>query len=194
MHLKDYTRPGTNGGYTLLFAVLTAAVVLGVAVFIVDVTKKQYELSVAARNSIYAFYASDSGIECAVNPTNWGSSGFSSTTGGTLSCSGVSTNLVNTGCGAVPAGIVADPVDPTGNAVRQWCAYMPLSYTADGVTTRPCAQVIITTGANSLSSNAKTTIIDARGYNACTTGTVGPDVNNSATVERALRLTQSGVW
>ncbi|MDE1975436.1 MAG: hypothetical protein KGI49_02940 [Patescibacteria group bacterium] len=53
-----------NCGYTLLFAVLTAALVLGVAVFILDISKKQYELSVAARDSMYSFYAADSGIEC----------------------------------------------------------------------------------------------------------------------------------
>ncbi|MDE2037758.1 MAG: hypothetical protein KGI69_00840 [Patescibacteria group bacterium] len=57
-------RPNRSDGYTLLFAVLTAALVLGVAVFILDVSRKQYELSVSARDSMYSFYAADSGIEC----------------------------------------------------------------------------------------------------------------------------------
>lgn len=57
----------TNRGYTLLFAILTATLVLGVAVFITSVSKKQYELSVTARDSIYAFYAADSAIECATD-------------------------------------------------------------------------------------------------------------------------------
>lgn len=53
--------------YTLLFAALTAAVVLGVAVFISSVSRKQYILASTARDSLFAIYNADSGIECASN-------------------------------------------------------------------------------------------------------------------------------
>src|SRR3989344_6514941 len=53
-----------NKGYTLLFAVLTAALVLGVTVFILSVSRKQFILSTTARESTFAIYAADSGIEC----------------------------------------------------------------------------------------------------------------------------------
>lgn len=58
-----------NRAYTLLFATLTAAVVLGVAVFITSVSRKQYILASTARDSMFAIYNADSGIECAV--TKW---------------------------------------------------------------------------------------------------------------------------
>ena len=54
-------------GYTLLFAVIVAVLVLSVATFIVSVARKQFLLSSAARDSLYAFYAADTGIECAIN-------------------------------------------------------------------------------------------------------------------------------
>ena len=53
-----------KGGYTLLFAMLTAALVLGVAVFIISISKGQYLLSSTARESMLAVYAADSGLEC----------------------------------------------------------------------------------------------------------------------------------
>ncbi len=54
----------TQRGYTLLFAVITAALVLGVAAFIVGVARKQYIIAATTRDSVYALYAADSGIEC----------------------------------------------------------------------------------------------------------------------------------
>lgn len=59
----------TQRAYTLLFAALTAAVVLGVAVFITSVSRKQYILASTARDSLFAIYNADSGIECAI--TKW---------------------------------------------------------------------------------------------------------------------------
>ena len=53
-----------QSGYTLLFAVITAALVLGIAAFVLDITRKEYILASTARDSIYSFYAADSGIEC----------------------------------------------------------------------------------------------------------------------------------
>jgi len=53
-----------ESGYTLLFAVLIATLVLGVATFILGIARKQYILSSTARDSLYSFYAADSGTEC----------------------------------------------------------------------------------------------------------------------------------
>lgn len=54
-----------NKGYTLLFAVLVAAVTLAVGISILIISKKEYLLASTARDSTYAFYVADSGIECA---------------------------------------------------------------------------------------------------------------------------------
>ncbi|HTK33373.1 MAG TPA: hypothetical protein VL335_02405 [Candidatus Paceibacterota bacterium] len=61
-------------GYTLLFAVIVSVLVLSIAAFILSVSRKQAILSSSARDSVYAFYAADSGLECALenlyNTTN----------------------------------------------------------------------------------------------------------------------------
>lgn len=182
-----------QGGYTLLFSVLTATLVLGVAVFIVDLTRKQHELAVSARNSIYAFYAADGGIECAVSTSNWQSPGFASTTGGTLNCGGDVDGVVlaQSGCPQVyPASLIGGT--PT-NPIRQWCGYVSMKFPNTGTpATNGCAQVIITTGQDITTSQPKT-IIDSRGYNLCTSAPA-PDTAKTDTVERALRLIQTGVW
>ena len=79
--MKSYIITKKDSGYTLLFAVLIASLVLGVATFILGVAHKQYVLSSTARNSSYAFYAADSGIECMSKdygtPDLYGTSTFS---------------------------------------------------------------------------------------------------------------------
>jgi len=57
----------THRGYTLLFATLTAAVVLNIAIFITSVSRKQYILSSTARDSLFAVYNADSAIDCAAS-------------------------------------------------------------------------------------------------------------------------------
>lgn len=178
-----------RGGYTLLFAVLTATLVLGVAVFIVDVARKQHELSVAARNSIYSFYAADSLIECAVSAVNWQSPGFSSTTPSTLDCgSGTGAlELVPDASISMPASLIAAPL-------KQQTGYVSLNFNTGSETLKSCGQLTITTGKDP-SSGEPMTIMDARGYNLCvSTSPTAPDVSNPSTVERALRLIQSGIW
>lgn len=181
----------TDRGYTLLFAVLTATLVLGVAVFIVGVSRKQYELSVSARNSIYSFFAADSGMECAINPGNWtNSGGFASTTGGTLRCAGGTATF-----SAVSPVVIAPSSILTGtptNPVRQQQGIVSLAFNNGTVTTKTCAIITLTTGLDP-ASNQPTTVIDSRGYNLCT-AVPAVDTTNSGTVERALRLVQNGVW
>jgi hypothetical protein len=53
-------------GFTLLFAVLAATLVLSVGAAIISVAVRQVLLSGAGRESQYAFYAANTGIECAL--------------------------------------------------------------------------------------------------------------------------------
>lgn len=62
----NYKKIQKNKGYTLLFAVLVSSVVLSVGISILTISKKEFLLSSSARESINAFYAADSGIECAL--------------------------------------------------------------------------------------------------------------------------------
>lgn len=55
-----------NRGYTLLFAVIVSSLVLSVGISILNISKKEFLLASGARESTTAFYAADSGLECAV--------------------------------------------------------------------------------------------------------------------------------
>lgn len=54
-----------NKGYTLLFAVLVSSIVLSIGISILTISKKEFLLSASARDSTMAFYAADTGLECA---------------------------------------------------------------------------------------------------------------------------------
>lgn len=182
-----------EGGYTLLFSVLTAGMVLAMAVFIVNVSSKQFELSVTARNSIYSFYGADSVLECAVSPVNWIVQ-FASTTGGTLACGGSLLVLAPISPAQVTGiSIAADPNNPIANPVRQLSGYVSLQFTDGSVLTRQCGLLTVTTGVDPVTSQPKT-VMDARGYNVCNSSPVAPDTTNVGVVERGLRLTQQGIW
>ena len=53
-------------GFTLLLAALVASVVLAMGASIFKLAQKQITLSSVARDSQYAFYAADTGAECAL--------------------------------------------------------------------------------------------------------------------------------
>lgn len=173
----------TQRGYTLLFSVLTATLVLGVAVFILSVSKKQYALSVAARDSIYSIYAADGALECAIA----GLGGIASTSdANTIPCNG------NTPPATMPRFITSGYTYQTpaiftgGSDVRQGVASVRLGG-------EMCAKVIITMGRLSSTYNSiPATVVDSRGYNYCLNA--DPDFANPRIVERALRFTSLGEW
>jgi len=166
-------RLASNRGYTLLFAVLTAVLVLGIAVFITSTSRKQFILSVTARESMYALYAADSGMECAAAAF----SHIASTTGGIIYCKGSSVQLYS----FTSSNLV------TGLSQEQSSKEAVFSFN-DTSGNGPCAVITFTTGFDS--NNRLNTVIDSSGYNICTVsaGSLGPDPG-SQTVERALELT-----
>ena len=186
---RTQARPTSQRGYTLLFAVLTAALFLGVAVFILSVSTKQYELSASARNSIYSFYAADAGVECATaaySGLNGGS--ISSSTGATVTCgltSGGASQTVTVG-----SFVLASPGYPSflvttgGKQVYQTPSNLNFS-----IGNGTCAVVTMYDGYDA--SNYHYMIFDSRGYNHCTSGNA-PDTASPTTVERALRLSKKG--
>lgn len=172
---------GTRRGYTLLFAIIVASLVLGVAVFILSVSKKQFALSVAARDSMYAIYAADSGMECAA-ATNLATGTPSAPTNLVITCNGAQSDpavafvQVTTG--------IDQSVWPSGSGIYQASDIgIKLDIGSSGV----CARVTVTDGyyiENSVTKHK--TIIESRGYNYCK----GANPEKSPrTVERALRLT-----
>lgn len=170
----------TRKGYTLLFAVITAALVLGVAVFILSVSKKQYALSVAARDSMYALYAADSGIECTTaTDTSTSSAGSAAT--------------IRIHCNNGDSTPATFAVNGTPDRTLLWPGTYPIYQANDMIVDLPggtCAKVTVADGyfVDPADSQIKhKTIIDSRGYNFCDLG-LGPKAS-FRTVERALRLT-----
>lgn len=70
MSMRDTknTRPrgGARRGFTTLFAVITASLLLAIGIAIFNITYKELLLSSTARESQFAIYAADSGVECAL--------------------------------------------------------------------------------------------------------------------------------
>jgi len=169
----------THKGYTLLFSVLVAALVLGVAVFILDVSSKQYALSASVRDSMYSFYAADSGIECVA----FNSSVYSTTTSSTLTCGKSSFSIVW-------PDKITDSRFP-----NQYGSYYELQFNLDfgqpggfNAAADTCADIVIDEWYTT--DYAYHDTVQSRGYNHCT-NTLLPDTGNPATVERALQLSHT---
>ncbi len=169
----------TNRGYTLLFAVLTASLVLGVAVFILSVSRKQYILSVTARNSTYAIYAADSGLECmSLDPQKGEHVDHN------ISCNGVNTPL--------DYNDIVGYTDPTDGSTGHDGFEANINFVFREVLNPPspifgCAKVNIVKYEVTVGSGKWRTIVQSRGYNQCT-DTGEPDTSSTRTVERALQL------
>ena len=56
----------SNRGFTLLLSVLIASIVLALATSIFQIARKEITLSSLGRDSQFAFYAADTGAECAL--------------------------------------------------------------------------------------------------------------------------------
>jgi hypothetical protein len=159
--------PSKKSGYTLLFAVLVATLVLGVAVFITGIARKQYILSSTALDSLYALYAADSGIQCA-------------TAGGVPSSPGpvvikCTNNLF--------------PLPTYSSGITNFS----LGFYTQTTTPSPigCAVINIDTSYATIPGDPRKATVLSKGYNLCKIlpgGGYGPDDSSPRTVERALQV------
>ncbi|NQV93418.1 pilus assembly PilX N-terminal domain-containing protein [Candidatus Kaiserbacteria bacterium] len=83
------SRTQNNKGFTLLVAVLVSGVLLAIGLAIFNITIKELLLSSSGRESQFAFYAADSGTECALYWDQKGG-GFSTSTASAIACNGSS--------------------------------------------------------------------------------------------------------
>jgi hypothetical protein len=176
MNKMQKIRIKTRNGYTLLFAVLTATLVLGVAVFILGVSRKQLALSIAARDSMYSLYAADSGIECAA----------AAYAAGTLATTSDGINLKDASitCKGVP---VTSSWDHPNPAPTGWSDLYTTSISMNfDLNNSTCVNIVIKNGYDNTPTKNSLVLIESRGYNYCDT-TNTPKVS-SRTVERAFRL------
>jgi Tfp pilus assembly protein PilX len=149
-------------GITLLISLIITGTLLLVATAIANIALKQATIAASGRDSQYAFYAADSGAECALywdvkNPT--GISAFATSTVTTINCN---QNLSN------PSNPSPTSVGGSMTGVSTFTLkFLPDTY---------CAVVTVT------KANDGTTKIESLGYNTC-------DTTNPRRVERAVRVT-----
>ena len=136
INYKGPARTGFRGGFALLFSVLVASLLLTIGLSIFRIALKELSISTAARQSIHAFYAADSGRECALY---WDSKAVipslnaPNPAGIVINCAGVVHNInysiesaylneddtkitgpVTSDIGSINTPIIQDPVDSTG--------------------------------------------------------------------------------
>jgi len=160
LKIKDY--PRCARGFTVLFAALIGSLLFSLGIAISQLSIKEVVLSVAGKQSEAAFFAADTGIECALywdlHPSGSvfpKSNGVGEPTPTTVTCTGV-------------ANEVSFPSTPTSAAAT---TTFSLAFTPKG-----CATVIV--GKTAVGS----TVIESRGQNECGEGI------HPGRVERALRV------
>lgn len=131
-------------GFTILFAALVASLLLAIGLSIFGLTLKGLTLSSSARESVYAFFAADTGIECALYfdrvPTP---SAFStSSPASSVNCAGADRDVVASGGG--------------GMYIR--------TFEIDLAPEPYCAEVTVTK-----TQSPRRTVVESRGYNTCDT-------------------------
>src|SRR3989344_615182 len=134
-----------KSGFTLLLAVIITGTLLVIAAGITALAVKQSLIAVAGRDSQRAFYAADTGLECALywdvkNPS--GFSAFDPSTGSTIYCNRDSSNPGN-----------------------QWVVggSSASTFTINFLPDLQCAVVTVT-------KQGLATTIESLGYNTCSAG------------------------
>lgn len=161
--MKTIPHSRKESGFAMLFAVLTSSVLLSIGLSIFNLTLKELALSSSGRESQAAFYAADSGVECALY---WDIKGFdvfaTSTSARTPSpaapqCAGQNINIV----------VAASPA-PTSNSASTEFSFAPTeSLSREGGV---CTFVTVR---KTISGGDQVTTIRSRGYNVGYTGTGG---------------------
>jgi Tfp pilus assembly protein PilX len=151
---------GTQKGFTLFMSLVLAGTLLLIASGVVNLAVKQSLISSSGRESQLAFYAADTGMECALfwdvkNPEGE-QSAFATTTTSTITCNQDAANPDNEWV-----------VGGADVSMVEYITFLPEPY---------CAKVIVT------KHDSGTTTIESLGYNTC-------DLTNPRRVERAVRAT-----
>lgn len=148
-----------QSGVTMFISIVVMGALLLISTAIVTLAVKQSILANVGRDSQYAFYAADAGVECAlywdVKNDGIGYSAFSTSTGSVITCNKDASNSSN-------------QFTVGGSSISTFTlTFLPQPY---------CAKVTVTKSAD------LTTKIESLGYNTCS-------ALNPRRVERAVRVT-----
>ena len=171
-------------GFTVLFAVLISSILLSIGIAILDLTLKQFTLSSVSKDSQIAFYAADTGQECAmywdhVNDQTGATSSSSFATSSasvvsnppsTMTCEG---SLIDTATAGAGNYLLANSNNAT---TTFWIHYVGGATSVSA----PCASIVVSKTSNT--DGSISTVIQTKGYNTC-------DPNNRYRTERGLKAT-----
>lgn len=145
-------------GFTLLMAVLISSVLLSLGFAIFNIVSKELVLTSSGRESQFAFYAADSGIECALY-WDYQHDAFSTSTPAQPQCAGATVENYN---------VSFDSLTDTYTTV--------FDFSLGSGESDPCVSVTVERQAD-----PKRTTLIAAGYNTCV-------VANPRRIERAIRV------
>jgi len=101
-----------NKGFTLFIAIIVAGTLLLIATGITGLAVKQSLISSTGRESQYAFYAADTGMECALYwdvQNSSGISAFSTSTGSVINCNNQNMTVGGTAISTFTLNLNPDP-------------------------------------------------------------------------------------
>ncbi len=164
-------------GYTLLFAVLVASLVLIVGVSILTLGKKEFQLSASARDSTSAIYSATGMLECFV---------YSEDKKGSRNLDDQDFNTEDLICGEDRS----LPITTTSNNLNTLTFYAKMGRPSPEnglqIEDNSCAKLYVT---KSLNGSKWSTVVDSRGYSTgWNSNAKDCSVNSVKKVERALRL------
>jgi Tfp pilus assembly protein PilX len=167
---NSYSLIHRQSGFAMLFSVLVSSLILSVGLSIFNLTLKELVLSSSGRESQFAFFAADSGAECALYWEFKGVDIFATST------SSRTPNPATPQCNLQNINITPTTSDGT-SATTQFSFTLP---PADAGCSAAGPNVIVTVSKVDNAGIISTTI-DSRGYNTCVT-------TDTSRVERGLRI------
>ena len=162
-------------GFTILFAVLVASLVLALGMGIISLTQKELQLSGAERDSQVAFYASDSGAECAFY---WDLKGENFATSSQIALYGTPDDIKCNNQRLYPGSFGESVIDSDIKSATTKFNILMEKDNPRG----PCVDVTVTKSQHSTAlPDQIDTVINARGYNTC-------DQNSPRRLERGYSI------
>ena len=155
----------SSKGFTLLIAVMVSGILLSIGLAIYNIVSKQVILSSAGRESQFAFFAADTGIECVLY---WDSNydAFSSSSAQAISCG------------------ASRPIDPT-TIIKTYdqnfshtmtTTTTQFSFSMGAALVNPCVDVKVVR-----TEGPTRTTVESLGHNTCV-------LTNPRRIERAIRV------
>ncbi len=169
--LQIKTSRESKAGFTLLFAALVTSLLLSVGLAIFNITLQQFLLASSGRESQFAFYAADTGVECSVYFDRKGA-GLSTPFYFPDGTNGNGTSRITCNGAVSGAPTVISSVNPFKTKYE---------INAPGITCNTASSSFTIIVTKDVQGSVVLTSVESRGYNTC-------DATNLRRVERGLRV------